>query len=157
MYKRHSRHHHSTQSNNQSDAKKQEASLLVEREAQIIALQKEVNQLTNQLSSVDGSSGAPYYKVLGSQSNGASKLRKRGKKISAFNNIVQEREASMSSLIDDTGSGKPKQKSGKRLMLQSERARMGRNASITTASVLNALPQDNDSDFLYRHAATHYR
>eukprot|EP00567_Pseudictyota_dubia_P001955 CAMPEP_0197467558 /NCGR_PEP_ID=MMETSP1175-20131217/65629_1 /TAXON_ID=1003142 /ORGANISM="Triceratium dubium, Strain CCMP147" /LENGTH=676 /DNA_ID=CAMNT_0043003635 /DNA_START=326 /DNA_END=2356 /DNA_ORIENTATION=- len=90
-------------------------SLLQERDAQIAALEKEVTLLSNKLSTLSKSA----------QQTGHAKRRHHP--LTPYGNLVTESESN---------------DGAKRRQLKHLRERMGRNASIATAAVLNALPDD---------------
>eukprot|EP00568_Trieres_chinensis_P011171 CAMPEP_0183296100 /NCGR_PEP_ID=MMETSP0160_2-20130417/3803_1 /TAXON_ID=2839 ORGANISM="Odontella Sinensis, Strain Grunow 1884" /NCGR_SAMPLE_ID=MMETSP0160_2 /ASSEMBLY_ACC=CAM_ASM_000250 /LENGTH=635 /DNA_ID=CAMNT_0025457677 /DNA_START=41 /DNA_END=1948 /DNA_ORIENTATION=- len=95
-------------------------SLLRERDSQIAALEKEVTFLTNKLSSLSRKH----------QSDHDNKTKRRHHPLTPYGNLVQES-------VSKCGA--------KRRQLKSLRERMGRNASIATAAVLNALPDEEAS------------
>lgn len=118
--------HHMTSSNytsgivNVSD-KSRSKSLLRERDAKIAALEKEVLSLKNQISTL---SAEHAVKHSGAQRGNGSQ-RKMNRQLTPYGNTVR---VSVSKC------------SAKRRQLLAERARMGRNASISTQKILNALP-----------------
>jgi diadenosine tetraphosphatase ApaH/serine/threonine PP2A family protein phosphatase len=93
-------------------------SLLRERDAKIAALEKEVSQLSNQLSTLNQAAAAQARN---------HPIKRRHHPLTPYGNMVQEAESKCGE---------------KRRQLINERARMGRNASIATAAALNALPDD---------------
>ena len=99
--------------------KSRSKSLLRERDAKIAALEKEVLSLRNQISNLSTTEHAVTYGRT-----------KQGKHLTPYGNTVR---VSISKCSD------------RRRQLLSERARMGRNASISTQKALNALPDDPNS------------
>ncbi len=102
--------------------KSRSKSLLRERDAKIAALEKEVLSLRNQISTL---STEHAVKLGGAQRGGGSNQRKMNRQLTPYGNTVR---VSVSKC------------SAKRRQLLAERARMGRNASISTQKILNALP-----------------
>jgi len=107
-------------------------SLLRERDAKIVALQKEVAMLTNELVKLNRE-----YKVVKRHSDkeNINKIKsnstpKRKHKLTPYGNLVQEAQL--------------KSTSG-RSHLVYERAKMGRNASISTAKELSALATEREN------------
>lgn len=94
-------------------------SLLRERDAQIATLEKEVTALTNKLSSLSSQ-----------HQHGGGTMKRRHHPLTPYGNLVTESESKCGA---------------KRRQLKHLRERMGRNASIATAAVLNALPDDEES------------
>lgn len=95
---------------------KQTKSLLRERDAKIAALEKEVLGLKNKISGLSKEQAA----MMGSQ-------RKGKKGLTPYGNTVRVSTSKCSA---------------KRRQLLAERARMGRNASISTQAILNSLPDE---------------
>eukprot|EP00566_Odontella_aurita_P008399 CAMPEP_0113544504 /NCGR_PEP_ID=MMETSP0015_2-20120614/10746_1 /TAXON_ID=2838 /ORGANISM="Odontella" /LENGTH=673 /DNA_ID=CAMNT_0000444773 /DNA_START=360 /DNA_END=2381 /DNA_ORIENTATION=- /assembly_acc=CAM_ASM_000160 len=95
-------------------------SLLKERDAQIAALEKEVTLLTNKLSSL----------ATGKHQHGHAGGKRRHHPLTPYGNLVTEQESKCGA---------------KHRQLKQMRERMGRNASIATAAILNALPDDQES------------
>jgi diadenosine tetraphosphatase ApaH/serine/threonine PP2A family protein phosphatase len=97
-------------------------SLLRERDAKIAALEKEVLSLRNQISNLSAEHAITHV------GGGYHSRGKKVKHLTPYGNTVR---VSVSKC------------SAKRRQLLAERARMGRNASISTQKVLNALPDDH--------------
>ena len=96
-------------------------SLLIERDAQIAALEQEVTLLQNKLSTLT----REYHSR---PSVGGAGGRRRHHALSPYGHHVHENTSKCGS---------------RRKQLTNLRARMGRNASVATAAVLNALPDDD--------------
>jgi len=97
------------------------SSVLIERDAQISALEQEVTMLQNKLSTL-----TREYHSRPSVGPGGP-MRRRHHPLSPYGHHVHETTS---------------KSSGRRKLLHHQRARMGRNASVATAAVLNALPDD---------------
>jgi len=102
-------------------------SVIIEKDAKIQALQTEVRQLTNRLSSYHMSSSPKSHHNNNVSTRNSKKGKKFMTKLSPHKNIVREN-------------------SKNRLSIVQERSRMGRNVSISTANVLNALPSDPEDE-----------
>mmetsp|Transcript_35030 Transcript_35030/g.47040 ORF Transcript_35030/g.47040 Transcript_35030/m.47040 type:complete len:651 (+) Transcript_35030:189-2141(+) len=100
----------------------QSRSLLRDREAKIAALQQEVSNLTNKLAHLNAEAKAHR------DANRVGMVKRRHHPLTPYGTMVQE-------TVSKCGM--------KRRQLLAERSRMGRNASVATAAVLNALPDDN--------------
>lgn len=96
--------------------------ILLERDAKIQALENEVSNLTNRLATLTSSSS--HFK-----GNKIGKGKKHAHQVNPHQTIVQESISRSSS--------------GMRPIIQ-ERQRMGRNASISTAAIFKALPDDTE-------------
>eukprot|EP01082_Thalassiosira_pseudonana_P008538 g7524.t1 g7524 contig24:823767-825814(+) len=99
---------------------KQTKSLLRERDAQITSLEKEVIALKNKIANL---STEPSAVAASMGSN------RKQRQLTPYGTMVRVSTSKCSA---------------KRRQLLAERARMGRNASLATAQVLNALPDEND-------------
>ena len=98
------------------------SSILIERDAQIAALEQEVTMLQNKLSTL-----TREYHSRPSVGPGGP-MRRRHHPLSPYGHHVHETTS---------------KSCGRRKQLHHQRTRMGRNASVATAAVLNALPDDD--------------
>ena len=99
-------------------------SLLIERDAQIAALEQEVTLLQNKLSTLT----REYHSRPSVGGHAGASGRRRHHALSPYGHHVHENTSKCGA---------------RRKQLTNLRARMGRNASVATAAVLNALPDDD--------------